>query len=116
MLKALTDLGHLENKGLSRAAALEQMRGRPGWYDPRILHAISEVSWFAPDPPEAGREGPRAVTFANLRIGQVLAADLETRDSVLIVSAGNRITPPLLERLRNFATLTGIKEPIHVED
>jgi len=55
------------------------------------------------------------VTFAALRVGHVLTADLETKDGVLILSAGNRITPPLIQRLRNFAALSGIKEPIHIE-
>ena len=115
MLKALADLGHLERKGLSCAAALEQMRGCPGLYDPRILHAISEASWFAPEPPETGREGPRG----------------DIRQSSGRANAGGRPGNPGRrdDRVRRephhpavagtaakFATLTGIKEPIHVED
>jgi hypothetical protein len=36
-------------------------------------------------------------------------------DGQLIVAAGNRISPTFLERITNYAQLSGIKEPILVE-
>ena len=33
-------------------------------------------------------------------------------DDVLIIMAGTRVSPLLLDRLKNFATLRGLKEPI----
>ncbi len=42
-------------------------------------------------------------------------SDVQTRDGIMIVSGGNRITPTLIHRLRNFSALSGIKEPIYVE-
>jgi response regulator RpfG family c-di-GMP phosphodiesterase len=115
MLKVLSDLAQLESRGESRDAAVGEMKKRTGWYDPRMLGAIGSA--FHPKSVDGDglRGEPRAVTFTNLRVGHVLTSDLETKDGVLIISAGNRITPPLLQRLRNFATLSGIKEPIHVE-
>ena len=47
---------------------------------------------------------------------KILVADkIETSDGVMIVGAGTVVTPMLLEKLRNFATLNGIREPIRVE-
>ena len=116
MLKVVNDLFQLETKGVSRSAALEKLRTRTGWYDPRILDAIGEAFKLTSHDLASGDPSQRrAVTFANLRIGDILVSDLETKDGVLIVATGNRITGPLLERLRNFSTLSGIKEPIHVE-
>lgn len=115
ILKVLTDLAQLEGRGVSRERALAEMRQRKDWYDPRVLEAVNGAFATVPEVPQTGNSTARAVTFTNLRVGHVLVSDLETKDGVLIISAGNRITPPLLQRLRNFAALSGIKEPIHVE-
>jgi response regulator RpfG family c-di-GMP phosphodiesterase len=115
ILKVLADLAQLENKGFERSVALDEMRKRKDWYDPKMLGIVAEALQQ-----EADSRGPvegtsRLVTFANLRIGDVLAADLVTKDGVLIISAGNRVTLPMMQRLKNFAALSGVKEPIHVE-
>jgi len=34
---------------------------------------------------------------------------------VMSVAEGNRIARPLIHRLRNFSSISGIKEPIYVE-
>ena len=34
---------------------------------------------------------------------------------MMIVTAGNKISPLLLQKLKNFAAISGIKEPIYVE-
>lgn len=47
--------------------------------------------------------------------GHMLLSDIKTNDDVLIVTAGTRISPLLLERLKNFATVSGLKEPIYIE-
>ena len=115
MLKALVDFGQLEAKGSSIDEALRVLSNRSEYYDPHVLSALGEAFHLdSRERKEITRE-PRAVTFAALRVGHVLTADLETKDGVLILSAGNRITPPLIQRLRNFAALSGIKEPIHIE-
>ena len=115
MLKALIDFGQLEAKGSSIDEALRVLSNRSEYYDPHVLSALGEAFHLdSRERKEITRE-PRAVTFAALRVGHVLTADLETKDGVLILSAGNRITPPLIQRLRNFAALSGIKEPIHIE-
>jgi hypothetical protein len=41
---------------------------------------------------------------------------LETKGNMLLVTAGNKITPMLMHRLRNFSSLYGIREPIYIED
>jgi response regulator RpfG family c-di-GMP phosphodiesterase len=115
ILKVLSDLAQLEGNRLTRDAALGEMRKRAGWYDPRVLDVVTGALCAVREAPRADNSSARALTFANLRVGHVLVSDLETKDGVLIISAGNRITAPLMQRLRNFATLSGIKEPIHVE-
>ena len=115
MLKILCDLAELEGKGKTRSAALEQMRSRTGCYDPQILERLSSPNQSAVLTHAAPAKASLTITFPQLRVGHVLRADVETRDGILIVVAGNRITSALRERLRNFSQLSGIKEPIFVE-
>ena len=110
LLKLLCDLIELEDKGVTRGAALERVRFREGWYDPKILNAV--ITLFRP-----ALEYPTLeIKFAQLRVGHVLRSDVRTKDGTLIVVAGIQITQALLERLRNFDEVSGIKEPISIEN
>ena len=115
ILKVLADLSQLESKSYERAAALDEMRKRKDWYDPQILAVVAGALRDSTEDRGKPEGTTRLVTFLNLRVGDILAADLVTKDGVLIISAGNRVTKPMMERLRNFAALSGVKEPIHVE-
>jgi len=94
MLKILCDLAEHEGKGKTRGAALDLMRGRPGWYDPQLLEAVASPVQAAAYERALPAKPSLAISFAQLRVGHVLCADVETRDGVLIVVARNRITPP----------------------
>lgn len=114
LLKFIGDLLQLEQRGLHRNVALEQLKQRPGWYDPEILAAGTRCFRVdVPQPREAGQ--PLPVTLERLVVGHLLLADVETRSGLLIVAAGNRITETLLQRLHNFASMAGIKEPLFVD-
>jgi len=116
MLKLLVDLARLESAGLARPDALEQLRARPGWYDPRLLEAVQSSPDAAAAPSADAPLCAAAIGFADLRVGHVLRGNLETKGSMLLVTAGNKITPMLMHRLRNFSSLYGIQEPIYVQD
>jgi response regulator RpfG family c-di-GMP phosphodiesterase len=116
MIRLLADLGRLESEGLARPAALAQLRARDGWYDPRLLEALEQSPRSAAAPPVDIGLAAETVSFADLRVGHVLRSNLETKGNMLLVTAGNRITPMLLYRLRNFSSLYGIREPIYIEE
>jgi response regulator RpfG family c-di-GMP phosphodiesterase len=116
MLKILGDIAQAESTGASRAEALEQLRARPGCYDPRLLEAVENQPKTLAAQAQDPNRSTSAVTFASLRVGNVLCSDLETKGGMLLVTAGNRITPMLIHRLRNFSSLYGIQEPIYIED
>jgi len=116
MLKLLVDLARLESDGLARPAALAQLRARPGWYDPRLLEAVAPSPVAVAAPPADAALSAASIAFADLRVGHVLRRNLETKGNMLLVTAGNKITPMLMHRLRNFSSLYGIQEPIYIED
>lgn len=115
LLKFLADLSLLEAKGVTRAGALELMRSRSGHYDPMVLDGA--IGCFDPQAQSAvpNEFPPVPMNFKQLSVGLVLASNVETPDGSLIVCAGNEVTQMLLERLRNFSTTAGIKEPIYVQ-
>ena len=54
------------------------------------------------------------IMLRDLKPGARLASDVKTREGVLIIAAGAAVTPLLLERLRNFARIAGIAEPLMI--
>jgi hypothetical protein len=65
----------------------------------------------APDP-----EVPRAVSVKNLEIGAILAADVKTKTGLLVASQGTRLLGSHVEKLQNFARISGLQEPLYVLD
>ena len=115
ILKVLNDLIDLETKGMARVQALQEMQQRFGWYDPRVLDAaFVRFDAYLPKASSAPR-ATQAVSVNDLRAGQVFTSNVYTADNVLIVKAGTRVSAMLLERLRNFARLQGLREPLEVE-
>lgn len=110
ILKVLRDLEDLAAEGVPWAEALERMTGRDGIYDPVILQAVNTV--LAVDDNASAAEGTVEIKLFELRIGQILASDIETVEGKLLIATGNRITTPLLERLHNYRRVSSIKEPI----
>jgi HD-GYP domain-containing protein (c-di-GMP phosphodiesterase class II) len=116
ILRALTDLAKLEARKIPRFKALDQLRQQPGHYDLKVLDAVARCFHLTPgSQPEAAAKSPVALDFPDLRPGHVLSANIVTKQDILIVGAGTKITPLILERLRNFASLSGLKLPIYVE-
>ncbi|MEO8425837.1 MAG: HD domain-containing phosphohydrolase [Verrucomicrobiota bacterium] len=116
ILKVLSDLLELETKETSKAIALSLMQNRPGQYDPRVLDAaFACFDVYLPQATSAKSSG-RSIGFKELQAGHILISNIETSEGMMIVTAGNKISPLLLQKLRNFAAISGIKEPIYVED
>jgi len=115
ILKVLSDLLQLETKETPKATALSLMQNRTGLYDPRVLDAaFACFDIYLPQATSAKSSG-HSVGFKDLQTGHVLISNIETCDGMMIVTAGNKISPLLLQKLKNFAAISGIKEPIYVE-
>lgn len=114
LLKILLDMVQLQSAGFSRLAALDEMQARLGWYDPRLLTGVraalvGTAAIADPSHPSV------SVTTKDLKVGMVLRSNVETKDGILILSAGHRLNEMTLEKIQNFEHVSGIKEPIFVE-
>ena len=113
LLKIVSDFEVLESSGRSTAMALAEMRTRPDHYDPQVFSAAAE---FLLEQEARAKGRPETqIRIDELRVGRLVTRDIRTTDGLLLVAAGHRITPTLLQRLRNFAALGTLREPLTVE-
>jgi response regulator RpfG family c-di-GMP phosphodiesterase len=113
ILRVLLELAQQEAAKIPPFKVLEQLRQRPEWFDLKVIEAVAKI--LGPDAPSGPTLPPSAIAFGELRPGVTLAADICTTDNVMVIGAGTKITPFMMERLRNFASLSGLKEPIYVK-
>jgi hypothetical protein len=114
LLKILADLAVLQAEGMNRTQALNEMQTRMGWYDPALLDAVGEYYGVATTAREQGSANI-SIALADLAPGMVLHSNIETKDGLLIFCAGQHLTEMTLEKIKNFAQFSGIKEPLFVE-
>lgn len=114
IFRVLADLVQLEDEGIATPKALELLRARKGCYDPRVLQAAFATFDVYLPPASPLEPTSHALRLTDLRAGHVLLSNVQTTDGLLIVSSGTELTQMLLQRLRNFAVLSGIREPIYV--
>ena len=115
ILKVLNDLLIVESKKVPRFKALESLRHCPGRYDPLVLEAVAASFDLALQSGAGDNAAPIGVTLRELRTGHELASGIETKDGTLVVSAGTTISQMHLQKVRNFAELSGIQEPIYIK-
>lgn len=115
VLRVLRDLLDLESTGLPHAEAAPILQQRPGVYDPVVLDSVLAFCDIMPQQVQPSRNAPAEMCVRELLVGQVLASDVETTGGILLVRAGTKISPLLLEKLKNFAKSSGIKEPFLVD-
>ena len=99
---------------MNRSQALNEMHLRLGWYDPAMLAAVREFYGLAAAARDAARSSI-SISIHDLAPGMVLRSNIETKDGLLILCAGHHITEMTLEKIRNFESVYGIKEPLFVE-
>ena len=117
ILKVLSDLAELEAvENVAKFQAFEMMQKRSGWYDQGVLEAaLARFDVYVPGQSSGGTE-TKALRCDQLRVGQTLVSNVETVEGTLVVAAGTRVNAALLERLKNWHVLSGVKEPIMVTD
>jgi response regulator RpfG family c-di-GMP phosphodiesterase len=115
LLKMLTDLAQVEIGGMSRAKALEVLKKRDGWYDPAVLDAAFLCFASNARHSKSVQRSACSIAAKDLHVGQILLSDVLMGNGTLLIKAGNWISETILERIRNFAKLNGIREPIQVE-
>jgi PAS domain S-box-containing protein len=108
VLAACLEFDELITLGASTSDALSAMAARPGAYASELLRMMTRLKSI-----DEGAVA-RSVIVAELQEGMTLAQDIRSKNDTLIVASGQRVTRSMIERLRNYHHLRGVKEPIHV--
>ncbi len=116
ILKILSDRMTLEAEGVVKQRAFKTMEDRTGVYDPRLLQlCFACFQTFLAN--VVSSELPvRSLYIKELSADQVVVSDITTPEGLVLLGAGNRITPMVLERLRNYDALGEVKQPVLVQD
>jgi len=108
ILKVLTDFDTLEIEGKNKTEALSELKKRSGWYDPDVLAAAEEVIET-----QANYES-RSVSVSELLENMILGEDVRTLKGQLLISKGQVVSRPIIQRLKNLSSFTAIVEPFTV--
>ena len=114
ILKVLSDLRSYEAQGLSDKAAFALMQSAAGTYDGRVLDAAIGLYVHVERSVQISAESSFLGRISALKAGDILVDGIRTRDDTLLAGPGCEVTSALLVRLRFFAVLEGVKEPIKV--
>lgn len=106
LLHLALDYDALIEQGLDPTAAQVQLRSRKGMYDPAMLDVLDESEY-----PDSHQE-ERFVRIRDLITGSELKEDVWTKSGILLVKKGHEVTPAVIERLRMWARMGQIIEPI----
>jgi response regulator RpfG family c-di-GMP phosphodiesterase len=108
-LKIALDYDVLESEAETNHHAIDILRGRIGWYDPEILEALADLR---------GRDKKEVLvhelTLRDIVAGMLFGEDVKSAKGLLLIARGQEVTPSLLERVRNFSSELGIREPIRM--
>jgi len=115
IIKIISDLNQLETAGIQREAAIANLKYRQGIYDPGMLDCACQYLATTGNRAKPIRKTIRSVSVAELEVGQMLLSDVVSSTGSLLITAGNRVSESLRERIRNFGRLQSIREPIKVE-
>ena len=105
IVRTVTEFDQLRNLGHSTANALKELDGS---YPPEILTTLN--TWNGANEDIIQKD----IEIGSVVEGMVAEKDIFTLTGNLLVNAGTDITETIVQRLRNFATSQGIKEPITV--
>lgn len=96
LLSIASAFDRLESRGERAADCLDEMEGRTGLYDPRVLQALRTLKCGVASAIET-----REMRLADVEAGMVFARDVVGSDGLILIGRGQEATPSLLLRIRN---------------
>ena len=110
-IKIVRAVAAAELKGGSRRDALTELLKSPNRYDANLVSRLLAVP-LTNAPEAVVTKYP--VTVRDLCVGQVLMANVVDKDGRLLIAEGATVSEVMISRLKNYANLVGIVEPILV--
>ncbi|MEN9841675.1 MAG: hypothetical protein RL376_1475 [Verrucomicrobiota bacterium] len=103
------------NKGIAPAEAISLLKQGPEHYDPAVVLALYATLPVFQNQPKPGQPaGQHPVMMSKLAAGMTLMADLTTPSGTRLLASGTLLSELHVQRIRNYAKLNPITEPIQV--
>ena len=96
LLKVTIAYDQLRNGGNSHHETLSRLRLRPEQFERTLVDALADLE------SEQVRMAARTCRISDLECNMILQEDVRTEEGLLLVAKGQKITYPLLVRIRNF--------------
>ncbi|MCC6221616.1 MAG: response regulator [Deltaproteobacteria bacterium] len=113
LIKVAKDIVKHKKEGALGHAAIEQLEKNSAQYDPEILFAAATL--FGKKAENVANDDQiLVISLEEVRVGYITVLDIRAVDNSIVIPAGSSINDVLMERLINYATLVGVKEPISV--
>jgi response regulator RpfG family c-di-GMP phosphodiesterase len=106
LLKLVSDYDYLEASGIPVATAITTLQDRKGFYDPKLLDALTRAKTGA-------APGMRPINLGSLQVGMIIGKDIISTTDSLLVPRGHEVTLAILSRLRGMAP-GSVREPLVV--
>jgi CheY-like chemotaxis protein len=97
ILRVVSAYEAVERTTASRDTAVHRLRAQSGRFDPEVLKALTELLGL-----EVAGDESSEVPIGRVRVDMIVAEDLYTRNGVLLVPKGYRVSESFVARLGNF--------------
>jgi response regulator RpfG family c-di-GMP phosphodiesterase len=115
VLRIFMDRALLEIDGIAKSQARREMESRTGVYDPALLEAsFSCFPEYILSALSADNE-VKLVSADELEADYTLVTEIRSSDRMLLVSAGTRLTPLIVQRIRTYIALGTVAGPFGVQ-
>ena len=108
ILRLTLEYEKLIHKGASRTDAVRSLSRQNEHFSPDFFQALVTLD------PNAEEGGIRKCRIENLMPGMIIQQEVRTPDSLLLVSKGQEVTPPLILKLKNFHARRAITGDVSV--
>jgi response regulator RpfG family c-di-GMP phosphodiesterase len=113
ILRIVMDFNTFSRDRAPLSQALRNLQKNKSEYDPTLLRQFIEQ--FAPAKEQVDQEGTVSISPAELLVGQTICCDISTKDGILLLKAGAKLSETSVERLKNYSKLFGLQAPILVD-
>lgn len=115
ILRVVNDVVKMHSKGMAITDVVEVLKAGPEHYDQAVVREVAGCTSTLQVKVKSNAAGMRSLPLAELAPGYVLLSDITTNDGTVVLCVGTALNATQLQRLRNYASLNPIVEPIAVD-
>lgn len=117
ILRAINTFLDIKQEEISLQKVLEKLENDVAYLDSNVVQAIkNSIEQIKNISVPQVTASSRQVMVKDLQPGQTLCSNVKATDGLVIMAAGQKLQPAHIQKIKNFANLMGIQQPIEVLD